>query len=335
MCELRDGDRKETVKIKIAVLTAFLSVASATAQQYMLPIGSNVNSRPTHVNIGFGNGESGIALNDEFDYLPSMGLLEEVIRTRTRALVSEFTPSIGFENARYSLRVTTDTGPYLSLKFYLQDGVIPPEVLDVKLKYGEVTLPLTGVTRVELRVRGNGREERFSSDGSSPGSACFIQTVDRELGQGLVILAKEYVNPQYREEWITEGEVVLWENGLFAEFNIIDGFFSSASANLPKLLESIRAPETQSQQSQSPVLVVSSPKIARITRIGSITEITVSVEATSVANIEFSGTLNGNWYSIPKYLQPLNLQTGSTKFTHTTEAPASFYRVRLAESQKQ
>jgi len=319
------------VKIKIAVLTAFLSVASATAQQYMLPIGSNVNSRPTHVNIGFGNGESGIALNDEFDYLPSMGLLEEVIRTRTRALVSEFTPSIGFENARYSLRVTTDTGPYLSLKFYLQDGVIPPEVLDVKLKYGEVTLPLTGVTRVELRVRGNGREERFSSDGSSPGSTCFIQTVDRELGQGLVILAKEYVNPQYREAWITEGEVILWENERLAMFNILDGIFFSASANTPKLLESLKAPDIP----QAPVLVVNTPRISKIARIGNTTEITVSVEATSVANIEFSESIGGIWNAIPAYQVPLQLQTGSNKFTHSTEALTSFYRVRLVQTEGQ
>ncbi|OHA19695.1 MAG: hypothetical protein A3C08_00480 [Candidatus Taylorbacteria bacterium RIFCSPHIGHO2_02_FULL_47_18] len=325
--------------MKIAVFAALLSVASAMAQQYLLPIGSNVNNRQSEVSIVISALDTWARLEDTFSFYPYMGDFEDVIKNRVKVLAERYVPPLGFEQGEFALNVQATPGPYSQNIFRLQqsDGkwAVPPEVLDVKLQYGEVTLNLTGVTKVELRVRGNGREERFSSDGSSPGSACFIQTVDRELGQGLVILAKEYVNPQYREEWITEGEVVLWENGLFAEFNIIDGFFSSASANLPKLLESIRAPETQSQQSQSPVLVVSSPKIARITRIGSITEITVSVEATSVANIEFSGTLNGNWYSIPKYLQPLNLQTGSTKFTHTTEAPASFYRVRLAESQKQ
>ena len=325
--------------MKIAVFAALLSVASAMAQQYLLPIGSNVNNRQSEVSIVISALDTWARLEDTFSFYPYMGDFEDVIKNRVKVLAERYVPPLCFEQGEFALNVQATPGPYSQNIFRLQqsDGkwAVPPEVLDVKLQYGEVTLNLTGVTKVELRVRGNGREERFSSDGSSPGSACFIQTVDRELGQVLVILAKEYVNPQYREEWITEGEVVLWENGLFAEFNIIDGFFSSASANLPKLLESIRAPETQSQQSQSPVLVVSSPKIARITRIGSITEITVSVEATSVANIEFSGTLNGNWYSIPKYLQPLNLQTGSTKFTHTTEAPASFYRVRLAESQKQ
>src|SRR3989344_5361173 len=319
--------------MKIAVFAALLSVASAMAQQYLLPIGSNVNNRQSEVSIVISALDTWARLEDTFSFYPYMGDFEDVIKNRVKVLAERYVPPLGFEQGEFALNVQATPGPYSQNIFRLQqsDGkwAVPPEVLDVKLQYGEVTLRLTGVTRVELRVRGNGREERFSSDGSSPGSTCFIQTVDRELGQGLVILAKEYVNPQYREAWITEGEVILWENERLAMFNILDGIFFSASANTPKLLESLKAPDIP----QAPVLVVNTPRISKIARIGNTTEITVSVEATSVANIEFSESIGGIWNAIPAYQVPLQLQTGSNKFTHSTEALTSFYRVRLVQTE--
>lgn len=320
----RDG--KEKMKVKLLALCAFLSVATVFAQQkYMLPIGSNVNSRPMTVNIGLGNSDTGWAINDLLNYTPAMGDFEKVVQYRVSVLASQFDPPVGSERDPYVLQIIAEPGPYTVVRFRLdQSGAIPPEVLEVKLQYGEVTLKLDGVTKVELRVRGNGREERFSSDGSSQGSVCFIQTVDRELGRGLVILAKEYVNPQYRASWITEGEVILWENERFAEFNILDGKYSSASAKAPDFMESIRAPEMSAQ-----------PRIASIKRSGNTTELTVSADHSISISIEFSETLGGSWYSVPKYLQPLSLQTGSTTFTHTTDAPASFYRLRVNSSSPQ
>ncbi|TSC73231.1 MAG: hypothetical protein G01um101470_212 [Parcubacteria group bacterium Gr01-1014_70] len=328
------------MKTKLWVLCTFLSVVSASAQQkYLLPIGSNVNNRPAKVVMVVGPVDAWEKrAEDIFSYQPSMGEFEKMIKTRFQALVNKL-HTAGLEKSSYEMTITTDSGPFVVKSFFLEqsDGqwVAPTEVLDVQLKYGvAVSWKLQGVTSVRLRLYKNSELVKLwdTQDRNSGDSPCDIGSANSALAMGWASVSSEYGLPELKADWWDSGDVTLNSFDGFATFSVLDGAFLESSTPPPAFLESLRAPEMQSAQSQTPVLVMSSPKIARITRNGNTTEITVSAESSISANIEFSETLNGTWYSIPKYLQPLSLQTGSNKFTHTTEAPSCFYRVRLADS---
>lgn len=329
------------MKIKLLALCALLSVVSATAQQkYLLPIGSNVNNRPAKVSIIISSLDTWARAEDAFDFQPSMGNLEDVVRNRAEKLLADYQIPANFEHGEFALNITASTGPFnqIIFRFKQSDGrwTIPPDVLDTKLEYGTAVVWLvSGVTASTMQVVDASGTRTFSSaDGSGyDDSPCFLGASRAGFQSGVAGVQVEYALPEFqRERGITAGSVTLWQNERYASFDLLDGHFLGVSASPPDFLESLRVPEVQSVQSQAPVLVVSGPRISRISRSGNTTEITVSADSNSVAYLEFAEALSGNWNAVPAYPTPLSLKSGSTQFTHTTDAPMSFYRLRFSSS---
>lgn len=311
------------------LLLIFALAGTVSAQEYLLPIGKNVDRRETVVSIWLKSYE--VSALDTFAYKPEMGVLQEVIESRLLKLANSFFPPV----PEAYLNITFSKGPwfYESQEFSMQKSgdhwVIPPKVLEVKLKYGTaIAWWVPGVTASTMQVVDALGTRTFSSaDGSGyDDSPCFLGASRAGFQNGAAGVQVEYALPEFQKErGITAGSVTLWQNERYVSFDLLDGHFLGASASPPDFLEFLRAPEMPQR----------SPKISRIARVGHTTELTVSAVSNISAHLEFAEQLGGSWYSIPKYLQPLSLQTGSSKFTHTTDAPASFYRLRVSSSSPQ
>ncbi|TSC58659.1 MAG: hypothetical protein Greene041679_65 [Parcubacteria group bacterium Greene0416_79] len=292
------------------------------AQEFLLPIGENVDRREMEVSIGLGNDDTGEYLSELVSYVPAMGSLEQVIEAKLASFATN--PPAGTGQDTYSIQIIANPGPYAKVYFSLQRSngrwVIPEEVLDIELEYGEVTVTLTGITKVEIEVRGEGQTERFSSDGSGVGSPCYLQAIDRDLKIGEVRLAREYVNPKYRPSWITEGEVILWEEDRKAVFNILNGYLIEASDPKPVFLASL-------------VALPLPPRITAIKREGNITTLTVeSVGSIGTTLVLWKEKMGDDWQVISYASSPLRLNaSGIGTLLHETEAPTGFYRIVRSE----
>lgn len=329
------------MKTTILALVAFLlSVVSAAAQQkYMLPIGSNVNNRPAEVSIIISSLDTWARMEDSFSFLPSMGRLEDVVKKRAALLAGRYVVPHGFEQqGEFALNVQVTPGPSSQSIFRFQQSdngwVVPSKVLDVKLNYGAaVVWYLKGITAITMRVTDASGTTNFSSqDGSGYETPCGLGVTRELLAEGQALVEREYALPEFQKErGITAGSVTLWQNERYASFDLLDGHFLGASASPPDFLESLRAPEMQQSQSQAPVLVANTPRIAKITRIlGNATEIVVEGEAGETIAVEFSKKLDGEWTAVST---PLVLTSAGRRiFTHTTDALSCFYRLRSADS---
>lgn len=332
------------MKIRLLALCALLSVATAFAQQkYMLPIGSNVNNRSAKVGMTVGPVDAWEKnVWDVFSYEPSMGVLETVIKSRFRALIDKL-PVVGFETGVYGVDIRVDPGPFQPQTTFTfqQSGnrwIVPPEVLEVKLQYGLGTgWRFQGITDVKMRLFKNGEMIKYYStkEGVGPDSPCEIGATQEVLAYGYASVRGQYSFPWLKENWWDTGEVTIeaydgWATFFNANGSPRDGELIAVSEPPPVFLASLRAPDT----SQAPVLVANTPRIAKITRIlGNATEIVVEGEAGGTVAVEFSEKLSGEWTIVNA---PLVLtSTGRRVFTHTTDAPVSFYRLRLADSSPQ
>ncbi|TSC83586.1 MAG: hypothetical protein G01um101417_496 [Parcubacteria group bacterium Gr01-1014_17] len=202
---------------------------------------------------------------------------------------------------------------------------VPEEVFGkVKFQFGwGLWYYIPGVTGLEINLYAGSRISRFStiervSEADNP---CELPAILLELPNDVMIpneiaLAKP--------SWWERAEITLYTKAESVTFLVNRTEQDGKAIRWSNPPPSFFVPPAPSK-----------PKIASLKRVRNTTEITISAEATSVANLEFSETLNGSWYSIPKYPQPLSLQTGSSKFTHTTEALSCFYRVRIVQSERQ
>jgi len=313
------------MKIRTLLLVLlFAETLLVSAGEYLLPIGENVNSRSAKVQMVIGG--YGAWSEDTFSYEPTMGPLVDIIKSRLQNLATGFTPALGYENESNSLEVLVTPGPFGGSLFVPQQSndlwVIPEEVLNVDLQYGSVSVLLRGVAKVEMEVRGEGRTERFSSEGGGTGSPCTIQTVDWLLKIGNVTLEREYVNPKYRASWVTEGEVTLWENDdRKAVFNILTGYLVEASDPPPSFLESLRFPPLPAP-----------PRITAIKREGSTTTITVAGETNAVLTVEWKPAMRDYWQVVSSGSSFKLNDNATGTFTHITEAPMGFYRLSVFNS---
>jgi hypothetical protein len=308
-----------------------LSVAGTifgAEQKYLLPIGSNVNNRPAEVSVIISSLDTWARLEDKFTFQPP-SRLEDVIRYRTEKLFENYQVPKGFERGEFALNVQVTPGPFSQSIFHFQKNdskwTVPTEVLKVKLDYGAgIGWVIPGIRLIELDVEDSTGVHHFSSDNvDGYDSACFFGVQNEALKQSAAVVLKEYAVPEFQAaiglKW---GRITFRAQDGYGTFNVLDGLLVDVSTPPPAFMDSLRAPE------MSPV--TSGPKISRIFRKGNTTEITVSAEAGSKAYLEFAEVLSGAWNAVPAYSVPLSLQTGQNTFAHTTESPATFYRLRIA-----
>ncbi len=204
-----------------------------------LPIGSNVNNHPAHIGMSIGdNYIAGWNVSEEFDYTPLMGNLETVVKNHFQVLVDKFTLAPGSEEDEYGLGIIVNPGPFMASRFHLQGGIIPREVLDVKLDYGgTVIFHIPGVDKVTMEVRKSGKVVgKFSSD--DPGdSPCRVASVQSYLTIGDVSLDSRYVVPSLYDGAWDEGNFTLYESGLWARLNILNGLVIDYSSPPPAFLK--------------------------------------------------------------------------------------------------
>jgi hypothetical protein len=243
-------------------------------------------------------------------------------------LADSFTTLPGLEEEEYGLQVMIDTGPYTTVLFVVQftngKWAVPTEVLKVKLDYGAgIGWVIPGIRLIELNVEDSTGVHHFSTDNiDGYDSACFFGVQNEALKQSAAVVLKEYAVPEFQKSiGLKWGRLTFRAQDGCGTFNVLDGSLVDVSTLPPAFLNSLRAPE------MSPV--TSGPKISRISRKGNTTEITVSAEAGSKAYLEFAQSLSGTWNAVPAYPVLLSLQTGQSTFTHTTESPATFYRLRI------
>ncbi|MDP3661747.1 MAG: hypothetical protein Q8R17_02775 [bacterium] len=342
------------MKTMLLALVALLSVATASAQQKFssLPIGYNLDGYISAIQIRFSGG--GQKLKDTFQYdRVRDGPLETFASAKLRDVVSGFAPKPGEETAYYGWVIDAITDgiggllPYYSGESkpsviavaYPPDELIP---FYLTLRNGKWEVPeeVFGKVRFEwpaavgytipawnLKVDvsdSQGRIARFAArEGiQDEGNPCALPVILMGLNTGGVLIPEEIATAA--PAWWERAEItLLTEDGKFVTFLV------NRTEQDGKAIRWSNPPPSFFAPPASPA-----PKIASLKRVRNTTEITVSAETSATAHLEFSETLNGNWYSIPKYPQPLSLQTGSSKFTHTTDAPASFYRVRISPDRK-
>lgn len=293
----------------LLALVCLIVSLTLSAGQYLLPIGSSVDKRPARVQLAIGG--YGVWAEDDFAYTPAMGDLVTVIRNRLWKLAEGFVPAAGYEEAKAEVLVTP--GPFGGKVFKLQQApngrwVVPTEALEVELEYGNVAVWATGVTGVEMEVRGNGRTQLFSTIRGTGGTVCRIANT---LGGTYVSLSREYTVPKYRESWWTDGEVTLWEGERWVRFTM-EGEFIDSSPEPPAFLSQLVAPPLP-------------PRITSIQWTEGIATITVAVADGTPIVLEFSEDFK-NWRSAEP--QVAKASAGSRILSHrATSAPCGFYRV--------
>ena len=298
----------------LLVLTVSLTLS---AQQYRLPIGSNVDNHPTQVALGIGNWDTGWGVNGSFQYEPSMGNFEEVIKERLNALVASFNPPTGSEYDEYVLGIIANHGPYTSTHFKLQQSgthwVIPQEVwkTGLELTYGNTRFDIKDVLVIKLDAEIASGATHYSTDdntryGDTP---CFFGNQDDYRQDGIVYIQREYSVPSYQATiGLKSGQLTL---------RMTDGYAVEVSSPAPKSLEQFRITP-----------VVSAPRISRIIRTGNVTEISVEGNVGTSVALEFSKNLR-EWQSDSGAWIKLS-SSGQIILKHTSDALCEFYRLRFA-----
>ena len=229
----------------------FLSVVGVYGQQIDvsvgLPIGVNVGNHSSQVALGIGNWDTGLGVDGSFQYEPSMGNFEGVIKERLNTLVASFNPPTGSEYDEYVLGIVANPGPYTSTHFYLhQSGsrwIVPPEVLDVKLDYGgSVGWYIDGVAVVEMDIVTSSGIQHFSSENGGAGaSPCFIGALQQSLKDGATVLESRYVVPSLQKEnGVLPGSILTLraENRYqYVTINLLDGSVIDYSSPPPAFLK--------------------------------------------------------------------------------------------------
>ena len=88
----------------------FLFVVGVYGQQIDvsvgLPIGSNVNNHPAHIGMSIGDNDiAGWGVEEEFDYIPTMGNLETVVKEHFQRLVNKFSPAPNSKEDQYGIGI--------------------------------------------------------------------------------------------------------------------------------------------------------------------------------------------------------------------------------------
>lgn len=341
------------MKIKLLALCAFLSVVSASAQQKFssLPIGANLDGYISSIQILVAGDGLDFSAWQSYPYnCKHDGKLEAFAVQKLR----DYTASIKFVNGTtygWEIHAVTDgiggllpsyngkaasaviasappTGEPQEFHPTLRNGKWEvPEDIFGKVKFGwGIAVPFHIQTLWNLRITlydNQGRVSRFSAqervaDNDNP---CELPSVLGGLSVNDAYIPREVALAN--NAWWTRAEIELLT--INNEQSVT--FLVNRTTDDGKAIRWSNPPPS--------FFVPPMPKIARIARVGNTTEITVSAEETSVAYLEFAKTLSGNWNALPAYQVPLTLQTGSSTFTHTTDALSCFYRLRVISSSPQ
>ncbi|GEM_PF-2595672 len=340
------------------VVLALSVLGTLGAQKFSsLPIGYNLDGYISRILVEIGSRENGKWTQEQFEYSRnSDGALEAFAEQKLREVAGRFTPVSGAEQFAYMWDIAAYTDgiggllptysgvaapthiagapppdEYVKLYetgFHLIQGngkwEVPEEVFGkVRFQFGAAIsyyIPEVWNLKVDVsdstgKVARLAARERIQDEGNP----CALPVILFGLNDSLAVIPNEIATAQ--SSWWERAEITLYTKAESVTF----------------LVNRTAQDGTAIRWSSPPpsFFVPPPPKIASLTRRGATTEITVFTDGSVSVHLEFSETLGGSWYSIPKYLQPLSMQTGSTKFSHTIEADRCFYRVRLAEPQLQ
>lgn len=307
------------------VLALFAFARALFAQDYMLPIGSNLDNHTNEVYIQFSGGPN--LARDRFLYEPAMGEYLSVIRDRARALSKGFKPVQGYEDEDgYFFSVTSSVGPYLSTTFKFQkvgdSYVVPDSVLDFQLDYGKNTAWFVpGVNAVDMDVETSGGQRHFSSrDGTSGSTPCFISTQSGFFGVGWVLMENTYTIPKLQTETgvLTGSTVTLWQDARYVTFNMLDGSFVGSSDDLPDFMPYLLRPTVQ-------------PKVTGLRLRDGLAEISVNTGTAKYFLVEYSTDFSGESWELVAFSYVSG--TNGQKVFHypPPEAKSGFYRVRIPD----
>ncbi|GEM_PF-5077806 len=325
----------------LALITALLALAeTVSAQEPFLPIGENINSHIKTIEVGLFVIDDGApySYDGSYDhtvnwvtisYTPSMGTPKAVTEAQIAEWASNFTPPKGKEKAEYEVTVDTYTEPWARFNnrpalvstaipspFHLvQDAKgkwkLPDSALKVSLTYGYsfISYYLPWVTEIEAVLRNNIQEKRYSSRNGVPESSGCKLADDKS---GIIYLSWRYASDEPDRGWWTSGELILHGvNDTWVSVNVLNGI-KIAESNPPPYPIEKATPLTS--------------HIAKLTRIGNVTEIVVEGKTGDTVTVEFAEKI-GEWETVTS--TPLTISSAGRKiFTHTSSSSNGFYRLR-------
>ena len=319
------------MKILLSLLLVLTVSLTLSAQQYRLPIGSNLLQGGVLVdNISISDWDTGWWVSaPSFTYDGDASLLDTTIASQLQKLVDNFVPPTGSEQDLYYLSVdvkrngaiVANTNPSFRLQQSGSRWIVPPEVLDVKLIYGNTGVNIGGVLVIGLGAEiASGTIHYSTADNNRYADApCFFGNQDDYRQAGIVYIQREYSVPRYQQEiGLKSGRLTLRMADGYAIFNLLDGYDVEVSSPAPKALEQFKI-----------IPVVSTPRISSIVRTNNITEISVEGNSSISVALEFSENLR-DWQSDNSAWIKLS-SSSQTILRHTSNISSGFYRLRLSD----